>query len=76
MALERTRERWWKDRALGEPGGRFVPEAVVRACFDGGHSRCARNAEVLASQVRDELGAGTLVRYGVNPRTGIPTKIT
>lgn len=75
MALERAQARWWSGRLQGEPGGRFVPAAVVQACFDEGHSKCALNAEALATQVQDELGAGTLVRYGVHPRTGVPTQI-
>lgn len=75
LAVERARERWWEERKSGEPGGRFVPEAVVRACFEYRESSCAKNARVFAEHAREELGAGELVRYEVNPRTGEVTKV-
>lgn len=70
LAVERTRERWWAGRKEGEPGGRFVPEAVVRACFDTTEASTVRNAMALVDRARDELGTGELIRYKVNPRTG------
>lgn len=70
IVVMRARERWWTDRKRGEPGGRFVPEEVVRAPFAGEYSSCSRNAVELVEKARDELGAGELIQYRFDPSTG------
>lgn len=70
LVVEGARARWWSGRKNGEPGGRFVPEDVVRASFEGGKSACSRNAAELAERAQDELGEGKLRQYRLDPSTG------
>lgn len=70
LVVERARARWWAGRKKGEPGGRFVPEDIVRASYSGGKSACSRNAAELAERAQDALGEGKLLQYRFDPETG------
>lgn len=76
VAVQRARDRWWEERVLGEPGGRFIPEEVVRASFTEGRSSCTTNALTLYEKAQDELGSGKLIRYRFDPSTDRTIKIT
>jgi dephospho-CoA kinase len=76
VATERARTRWWHGRQRDlDLGGRFVAEKVIQGYYENHswQSSCAANALILAERAADELGAGKLSRFDVDPATGVVT---
>lgn len=73
VALERARNRWWRGRQRDpDLGGRFVADHIIEGYYaaHSWQSSCAANALILAERAADELGAGKLRRFDVDPATG------